>query len=75
MNFYTFIRLIPGTLEEIWFQTILTFFVLNHVALFPEENWPQEIVVNGSVLMAGKKMSKSMGNIIPLRACSEKIWC
>jgi len=38
----------------------LTFFVLNHVALFPEENWPQEIVVNGSVLMAGKKMSKSM---------------
>jgi len=34
----------------------LTFFVLNHVALFPEENWPQEIVVNGSVLMAGKKM-------------------
>ena len=52
----------------------LTFFVLNHVALFPEENWPQEIVVNGSVLMAGKKMSKSMGNIIPLRACSKKIW-
>ena len=45
----------------------LTFFVLNHVAIFPEENWPQEIVVNGSVLMDGKKMSKSMGNIIPLR--------
>jgi len=50
----------------------LTFFVLNHVALFPEENWPQEIVVNGSVLMAGKKMSKSMGNIIPLRAAVRK---
>jgi len=45
----------------------LTFFVLNHVAIFPEEEWPQEIVVNGSVLMDGKKMSKSMGNIIPLR--------
>jgi len=45
----------------------LTFFVLNHVAIFPEENWPREIVVNGSVLMDGKKMSKSMGNIIPLR--------
>jgi len=45
----------------------LTFFVLNHVALFPKENWPKEIVVNGSVLMDGKKMSKSMGNIIPLR--------
>ena len=45
----------------------LTFFVLNHVAIFPENNWPKEIVVNGSVLMDGKKMSKSMGNIIPLR--------
>jgi len=45
----------------------LTFFVLNHVAIFPEDNWPQQIVVNGSVLMDGKKMSKSMGNIIPLR--------
>jgi len=50
----------------------LTFFVLNHVALFPEDNWPQEIVVNGSVLMAGKKMSKSMGNIIPLRDAVRK---
>ena len=45
----------------------LTFFVLNHVAIFPEKNWPKEIVVNGSVLMDGSKMSKSMGNIIPLR--------
>jgi leucyl-tRNA synthetase len=40
---------------------------LNHVAIFPESNWPKEIVVNGSVLMNGSKMSKSMGNIIPLR--------
>lgn len=45
----------------------LTFFVLNHVAIFPEKHWPRQIVVNGSVLMDGKKMSKSMGNIIPLR--------
>lgn len=45
----------------------LTFFVMNHVALFPRELWPRGMVVNGSVLMNGKKMSKSMGNIIPLR--------
>ena len=45
----------------------LTFFVLNHVAIFPQELWPREIVVNGSILMDGKKMSKSLGNIIPLR--------
>lgn len=46
----------------------LTFFIFNHVAIFEKENWPQQIVVNGSVLMEGKKMSKSLGNIIPLRA-------
>jgi len=46
----------------------LTFFIFNHVAIFSRENWPQQIVVNGSVLMEGKKMSKSLGNIIPLRA-------
>ena len=46
----------------------LTFFIFNHVAIFEKENWPHQIVVNGSVLMEGKKMSKSLGNIIPLRA-------
>lgn len=45
----------------------LTFFIFNHLAIFPRKYWPEEIVVNGSVLMDGKKMSKSMGNIIPLR--------
>ncbi|HMK32034.1 MAG TPA: class I tRNA ligase family protein, partial [Nitrosopumilaceae archaeon] len=45
----------------------LTFFVFNHIAIFPKKYWPEEIVVNGSVLMDGKKMSKSEGNIIPLR--------
>lgn len=45
----------------------LTFFIFNHIAIFPKKYWPEEMVVNGSVLMDGKKMSKSMGNIIPLR--------
>ncbi len=45
----------------------LTYFIFNHVAIFPRELWPRQIVVNGSVLMMGQKMSKSMGNIIPLR--------
>jgi leucyl-tRNA synthetase len=45
----------------------LTFFVFNHVAIFERAYWPRQIVVNGSVLMDGKKMSKSFGNIIPLR--------
>lgn len=46
----------------------LSFFIFNHVAIFEEKNWPKQIVVNGSVLMEGRKMSKSVGNIIPLRA-------
>lgn len=46
----------------------LSFFIFNHVAIFERELWPGQVVVNGSVLMEGKKMSKSLGNIIPLRA-------
>ncbi len=46
----------------------LTFLIFNHTAIFPKTNWPRQIVVNGSVLMEGKKMSKSYGNIIPLRS-------
>jgi leucyl-tRNA synthetase len=48
-------------------QNHLSFFVLNHVAIFDKKLWPKEIVVNGSVMRDGAKMSKSMGNIIPLR--------
>ncbi len=45
----------------------LTFMIFNHTAIFPEKLWPRQIVTNGSVLMQGAKMSKSFGNIIPLR--------
>ncbi len=48
-------------------QNHLSFFVLNHVVIFDKKLWPQQIVVNGSVMMKGAKMSKSMGNIIALR--------
>jgi leucyl-tRNA synthetase len=45
----------------------LTFMIFNHTAIFPEKLWPRQIVTNGSVMMMGVKMSKSFGNIIPLR--------
>jgi leucyl-tRNA synthetase len=45
----------------------LTFMIFNHTAIFPEELWPRQIVTNGSVMMEGAKMSKSFGNIVPLR--------
>ena len=44
----------------------LTFMIFNHDAIFPRENWPRSIVVNGSVLNQGQIMSKSLYNIIPL---------
>ncbi|HKQ22508.1 MAG TPA: leucine--tRNA ligase [Nitrososphaeraceae archaeon] len=50
----------------------LAFFIFNHAAIFPKDKWPKQIVVNGSVLMEGKKMSKSLGNIIPLRHAIEE---
>ncbi|MEM4713645.1 MAG: leucine--tRNA ligase, partial [Candidatus Bathyarchaeia archaeon] len=45
----------------------LTFMIFNHTAIFPENLWPRQIVTNGLVTMEGAKMSKSFGNIIPLR--------
>jgi len=45
----------------------LTFYIFTHAAIFPKHKWPRQIVTNGSVLMQHAKMSKSFGNIIPLR--------
>jgi leucyl-tRNA synthetase len=44
----------------------LTYMVFVHNAIWSKNNWPRGIVVNGSVLMSGEKMSKSLNNIIPL---------
>jgi len=44
----------------------LTYMVFCHNGIWPRELWPRGIVVNGSVLMEGSKMSKSLNNIIPL---------
>ncbi|MDD5171797.1 MAG: leucine--tRNA ligase [Candidatus ainarchaeum sp.] len=45
----------------------LTLYIFNHVAIMEQRHWPKQIVTNGFVLMDGTKMSKSMGNILPLR--------
>jgi len=44
----------------------LTYMVFVHDGVWPREMWPRGIFVNGSVLMEGAKMSKSLNNIIPL---------
>jgi len=53
----------------------LTFFVFNHVAIFPENNWPQQIVVNGSVLMDGKKNVKEYGKYHSITTSYTRLWC
>ncbi|EHP89100.1 leucine--tRNA ligase [Methanotorris formicicus] len=50
----------------------LTFFIFNHVAIFPEELWPRGIVVNGYVTIEGKKLSKSKGPVLPVMEVAEK---
>lgn len=44
----------------------LIMYAYNHVSIFDKKYWPKQIVVNGSVLSEGEKMSKSLGNIVPL---------
>ncbi len=44
----------------------LTMYIFNHSTIFDKKYWPKQIVVNGSVLSEGEKMSKSLGNIVPL---------
>ncbi len=45
----------------------LSFFIFQHVALFPREQWPKAIGVNGVLTIEGQKMSKSKGNFLTLR--------
>ena len=53
-------------------QNHLTFFLFNHIAIFPKKYWPRAIGVNGWVRVEGEKMSKSLGNIISLKEMKEK---
>ncbi len=50
----------------------LTFMLFNHTALFPQHHWPRRIVVNGHIMIEGQKMSKSLGNFIPLYKAIDK---
>lgn len=45
----------------------LSFFIFQHVALFPKELWPRAIGVNGMLMIEGEKMSKSKGNFLTLK--------
>lgn len=53
-------------------QNHLTFCLFNHVAIFPKKYWPKGFGVNGWVRVESQKMSKSLGNMIPLTEMAEK---
>jgi len=50
----------------------LTFSLFHHAAVFPENLWPKKFSLNEMLISEGKKMSKSMGNVIPLKHACEK---
>ncbi|MEM2342194.1 MAG: leucine--tRNA ligase [Candidatus Bathyarchaeia archaeon] len=50
----------------------LSFFIFQHVALFPRDLWPKAIGVNGVLTIEGQKMSKSKGNFLTLRSVVDK---
>jgi len=50
----------------------LTFFMFHHVALFPKNQWPKAIGVNGMLMVQGKPMHKSKGNFVTLRNAVEQ---
>jgi len=54
-------------------QNHLTFYLFHHTAIWDEKYWPRAIAVNGFVNVAGEKMSKSKGNIIPLSRLLKEI--
>ncbi|TAL46858.1 leucine--tRNA ligase [archaeon] len=50
----------------------LSFFVFHHAAIFPENLWPKSVSFNEVLIAEGRKMSKSLGNVIPLTKAVRK---
>lgn len=47
-------------------QNHLTFYLFHHTAIWSKKYWPKAVAVNGFVKVEGEKMSKSLGNVLPL---------
>ena len=50
----------------------LSFCIFHHAALFPPEQWPKAIGVNGMLMVEGQGMHKSKGNFITMKGAVEK---
>jgi len=49
-----------------------TFYIFQHIALFPPGHYPLEIEANGMIQIEGDKMSKSTGNSVTLAEICER---
>ena len=49
----------------------LTFCIFHHVAMFPPEQWPKAMGVNGMLMIEGKPMHKSKGNFVTMKNAVE----
>ena len=50
----------------------LAFCIFHHAALFPPEQWPRAMGVNGMLMIEGKQMHKSKGNFITMKGAVDK---
>jgi len=50
----------------------LTFMMFHHAAIFPSQQWPKKISLNEMLIAEGRKMSKSLGNVIPIHSSVKK---
>ncbi|MBD3192332.1 MAG: leucine--tRNA ligase [Candidatus Heimdallarchaeota archaeon] len=50
----------------------LTFYIFQHIAIFPKKYWPIEIEGNGMIMIEGDKMSKSTGNSVSLHELMDR---
>jgi leucyl-tRNA synthetase len=50
----------------------LTFMLFHHSAIFEKNHWPKKISLNEMLIAEGRKMSKSLGNVIPIHKSLEE---
>jgi len=52
----------------------LSFFIFHHAILFDRQYWPKRLILFEPVISYGKKMSKSLGNVFPIKDVREELY-
>jgi leucyl-tRNA synthetase len=51
----------------------LTFYIFQHVAIFPPDKWPRAVGINGMVRIEGEEMHKSRGIFVSLKEAISRV--